>query len=273
MDIVGFDFNGSSVRTVLQDNGELFWVAKDVCDVLGYSNSRDAVEKLDEDEYLVSEIPTSGQKRKMQCVNESGLYTLIFRSNKEIAKMFRRWVTHEVLPTIRKQGVYTTHAELQDKFAKEVEEYREKVAELETQVYDLKEELDEDAKEDRRYMLERQNQIKASIKLFMKRYTKRGDSVDFHELYGAYQNSCSAKGEPVGTQLEFESVITTANRFVFERLDGRFIAHIELDKAAMRRDFRHHYKEWAPQIVESQKPKKKTKKDDGIPIDGWKGKW
>lgn len=100
------------VRTVLRD-GEPWFVAKDVCEVLDIANSRDAVAKLDADERAdvgISDTSSNGvtQKREMNVVNEFGLYQLILRSNKPEAKRFKRWITHDVLPSIRKQGYYST---------------------------------------------------------------------------------------------------------------------------------------------------------------------
>lgn len=86
--------------------GEPWFVAKDVCDALSIQNNRDAVDHLDNDEKLTSVVTTSGQARKMTFVNESGLYNLIFQSRKPEAKAFRKWVTGEVLPSIRKTGRY-----------------------------------------------------------------------------------------------------------------------------------------------------------------------
>jgi len=106
MNIIPFDFNDNMVRVVEQE-AEFYFVAKDVCDILGYDNPTMALQKLDEDEHLTSKIFSSGQSRDMRAVTESGLYTLILRSNKPEAKPFRRWVTHEVLPSIRKKGSYT----------------------------------------------------------------------------------------------------------------------------------------------------------------------
>ena len=104
-DIIPFDFDGDAVRVVVQ-SGEPWFVAKDVCDVLEIGNSRDAVARLDEDE-LMSVIATSGgQRREMNAVSESGLYSLIFRSRKPEARRFRKWVTGEVLPSLRKHGRY-----------------------------------------------------------------------------------------------------------------------------------------------------------------------
>lgn len=89
-------------------NNEPWFVAKDVCRELGITNDRDAVAHLDDDEKLVSAIPTPGQRRHMNVVSESGLYHLIFQSRKPEARRFRRWVTQEVLPSIRQTGGYST---------------------------------------------------------------------------------------------------------------------------------------------------------------------
>lgn len=104
-----FTFNASNqqVRTVLIDN-QPYFVAKDVCDSLQLTDASQAVERLDEDEKLTRIIYGSGQGRQMWLVNESGLYNLIFRSNKPEAKAFRKWVTSEVLPSIRQIGKYET---------------------------------------------------------------------------------------------------------------------------------------------------------------------
>jgi len=89
-------------------NGEIWFVAKDVCDMLGHSNSRKAVQRhVDEDDVTFSYITDSlGRKVRFSCINESGLYALILQSRKKEAKQFKRWVTSEVLPSIRKTGKY-----------------------------------------------------------------------------------------------------------------------------------------------------------------------
>lgn len=102
-----FTFNPSNQPIRVETIGDEPWfVAKDVCDALTITNNRDAVAQLDDDEKLMSAIPTSGQNRQMWLVNESGLYNLIFQSRKAEAKAFRKWVTGEVLPSIRKTGRY-----------------------------------------------------------------------------------------------------------------------------------------------------------------------
>ncbi len=100
-----FAFQGQAVRTILKD-GETWFVAADVCTVLEHTNSRVAVSRLDDDEKGVSSVYTLGGGQETTVVNESGLYNLIFTSRKPQAKAFRRWVTSEVLPSIRATGRY-----------------------------------------------------------------------------------------------------------------------------------------------------------------------
>ncbi|MGG4305971.1 phage antirepressor [Bacillus wiedmannii] len=95
------------VRTVIQ--GEDVWfIAKDVCDVLEIRNSRQAMARLDEDEKSGVTINDGSQNRTLSSVNESGLYSLILTSRKPQAKAFKKWVTNVVLPSIRKHGAYMT---------------------------------------------------------------------------------------------------------------------------------------------------------------------
>lgn len=101
-----FVFDNVKIRTAIID-GEPWFVAKDVCEVLGITNSRDAVADLEQNELASVKATSGGQRREMNVVNESGLYALIFKSRKPEAKAFRKWVTSEVLPTIRKTGEYT----------------------------------------------------------------------------------------------------------------------------------------------------------------------
>lgn len=103
-----FSYNGKEVRTT-EINGDTWFIAKDVCDILEISNHRDATSNLDDDEKGVAKIDTLGGMQNMTVINESGLYTLLMRSNKEEAKPFRRWVTHDVLPSIRKTGSYSVN--------------------------------------------------------------------------------------------------------------------------------------------------------------------
>lgn len=103
-----FMYESHQVRTVTKD-GEPWFVAKDVCDVLEIGNPSQALSRLDEDEKGLISIDTPGGKQEMLCVSEPGLYDLILGSKKTEAKPFKRWVKHEVLPTIRKTGSYGVH--------------------------------------------------------------------------------------------------------------------------------------------------------------------
>lgn len=101
-----FPETAQQVRSVSIDD-EPWWVAADVCGVLGITNPRDALRKsLDEDEKGVAAIYTPGGEQEVSTVNESGLYSLILRSRKPQAKAFKRWITHEVIPSLRKHGKY-----------------------------------------------------------------------------------------------------------------------------------------------------------------------
>ncbi len=93
-----------AVRSLVDQNNEPWFVAKDICEILEIANARDAVSALDDDEKGVAFTDTLGGKQEVNIINESGLYNLIFRSNKPQAKAFRKWVTGEVLPSIRRQG-------------------------------------------------------------------------------------------------------------------------------------------------------------------------
>ena len=135
-----FNFKHNDVR-VIEKNGAPWFIAKDVCDVLGINNSRQALRLLDKDDLMSFQMTSGGQKREMngvseaikpldddeiselsfsedrknkviprclKIISESGLYTLIMRSNKPDAKKFRKWITSEVIPSIHKHGAYMT---------------------------------------------------------------------------------------------------------------------------------------------------------------------
>lgn len=95
-----------SIRTTVQ-SGEPWFVGKDVAEALGYERADNAIRKhVDEEDKLMHQISASGQKRNMTIINESGLYSLILSSKLPSAKAFKRWITHEVIPSIRKTGGY-----------------------------------------------------------------------------------------------------------------------------------------------------------------------
>ncbi|MEE0114342.1 MAG: Bro-N domain-containing protein, partial [Ruminococcus sp.] len=108
-----WNYESSEIRTV-QINGEPWFVLSDVCKVLELSSPHKVAERLDGDEKGRNQIPTLGGVQEMAVVNESGLYTVILRSDKPQAKPFRKWVTSEVLPSIRKHGSYSVQSQFAD---------------------------------------------------------------------------------------------------------------------------------------------------------------
>ena len=109
-----FTYNSNEVRTV-EMNGEPWFVLKDVCEVLGMDSTqlKKVADRLEADEKGRTQITTPGGMQESWVINESGLYNVILRSDKPEAKPFRKWVTSEVLPSIRKHGAYMTPESLQ----------------------------------------------------------------------------------------------------------------------------------------------------------------
>lgn len=108
-----WNYESSEVRTV-QVNGEPWFVLADVCKVLEISNSRNISSRLEPDEKGVTLVDTLGGTQQMTIINESGLYAVVLRSDKPQAKPFRKWVTSEVLPSIRKHGSYSVQSQFAD---------------------------------------------------------------------------------------------------------------------------------------------------------------
>ena len=103
-----FLYENSPIR-MIESNGETWWVLKDICKLLSIENHKNITKRLEEDEVGTFELPHPQSKEKkleMLCVNESGLYSVILRSDKPDAKAFRRWITHEILPEIHRTGGY-----------------------------------------------------------------------------------------------------------------------------------------------------------------------
>nr|DAV17035.1 MAG TPA: repressor domain protein [Caudoviricetes sp.] len=108
-----WNYESSEIRTI-QANGEPWFVGKDVATVLGYSNPRDAINKrVDDEDKGVAKCDTLGGIQDLTIINESGLYSLVLSSKLPNAKKFKRWVTNEVLPSIRKHGAYMTEQTLE----------------------------------------------------------------------------------------------------------------------------------------------------------------
>lgn len=104
-DLQIFVYSGEQLRTIQRPDG-LWWVLRDVCRVLNIQNAADIKKRLDDDEKGVGQIYTPGGTQEVTIINEPGLYAVILRSDKPEAKAFKRWVTHEVLPSIRRTGAY-----------------------------------------------------------------------------------------------------------------------------------------------------------------------
>ena len=135
------------VRVIMQD-GEPWFVGKDVAEILGYRNISDAILKhVDEDDKGVAKCDTLGGKQSVTIINESGLYSLILSSKLPSAKQFKRWVTSEVLPAIRKHGGYLTSEKVEEallnpdvliKLATQLKVEREQRIKAETQLQVVK---------------------------------------------------------------------------------------------------------------------------------------
>lgn len=148
-----FDFRGQQIRTVTI-NTEPYFVGKDVADILGYQNgSRDINRHVDDDDKLMHQFSASGQNRNMIIINESGLYSLILASKLPQAKEFKKWITSEVLPAIRKHGGYLTDSMIEQallnpdtiiRLATDLKHEREKNSRLEIEL--------EQAQEQARYL-------------------------------------------------------------------------------------------------------------------------
>lgn len=109
-----FNFGDEEVKTLVI-NYEPYFVGKDVADILGYSNTAKAIrDHVDEEDKLTERIVLAGQNREVVLINESGLYSLVLKSKLPSAKQFKRWVTKEVLPTIRKHGAYLTDQKIEE---------------------------------------------------------------------------------------------------------------------------------------------------------------
>ena len=112
-ELQNFNFSGQDVR-IITINDDPWFIAKDVADILEYSDTQAMTRRLDDEDKETYTDKSSGQGRNVAIINESGLYTAILGSKKTEAKQFKRWVTSEVLPTIRKHGAYMTNDKAQD---------------------------------------------------------------------------------------------------------------------------------------------------------------
>ena len=128
--LVEFNFNENPVRSILID-GNPFFIARDICLNLDIEDTSKAVSRLDGDEKLTRTLFVSGQNRNVTLINESGLYSLVLTSRKDGAKKFKKWITSEVLPQIRKTGSYSDSAKLPQTFSEALQLAADQAKQLE----------------------------------------------------------------------------------------------------------------------------------------------
>lgn len=143
-----FDFKGASLRTLTDEAGEPWFVLKDCMSILDLGNPTETVKMFDEDEFSTAEVIDSiGRRQQAYIISEPGLYRLVMRSRKPEAKEFQRWVTHEVLPSIRRTGGYIPTTDADDDMTilakavmigqRTMEAQKQKIAEQQTRIVEL----------------------------------------------------------------------------------------------------------------------------------------
>ena len=147
-EIQQFDFKGASLRTLTDEAGEPWFVLKDCMSILDLGNPTETVKMFDEDEFSTAEVIDSiGRRQQAYIISEPGLYRLVMRSRKPEAKEFQRWVTHEVLPSIRRTGGYIPTTDADDDMTilakavmigqRTMEAQKRKIAEQQTRIVEL----------------------------------------------------------------------------------------------------------------------------------------
>lgn len=147
-EIQQFDFRGASLRTLTDEEGEPWFVLKDCMSILDLGNPTETVKMFDDDEFSTTEVIDSiGRRQQAYIISEPGLYRLVMRSRKPEAKEFQRWVTHEVLPAIRKTGGYIPTTDADDDMTilakavmigqRTMEAQKQKIAEQQTRIVEL----------------------------------------------------------------------------------------------------------------------------------------
>lgn len=139
-DLQIFIYSGAQLRTIQQPDG-LWWVLRDVCEVLGLSNPTVVASRLEDDERAKFSL---GRQGEAIIINEPGLYSVILRSDKPEAKAFKRWVVHEVLPSIRKNGSYGMNTEALQELAeinRQLEQYRQRYESVDEEVAQARKQL------------------------------------------------------------------------------------------------------------------------------------
>ncbi|HBE8113482.1 TPA: ORF6C domain-containing protein [Staphylococcus aureus] len=204
-----FNFEELSVRT-LEVDGEPYFIGKDVADILGYANGRDALSKhVDAEDKLTSQIATAGQNRNVTIINESGLYSLIFSSKLENAKRFKRWVTSEVLPTLRKTGAYQVPSDPMQALRlmfEATEETKQEIKNVKDDVIDLKENQKLDAG-DYNFLTRTINQRVAHIQRLHAITNQKQRSELFRDINSEVKKMTGASSRTNVRQKHFDDVI------------------------------------------------------------------
>ncbi|HDA7839534.1 TPA: ORF6C domain-containing protein [Staphylococcus aureus] len=204
-----FNFEELPVRT-LEVDGEPYFIGKDVADILGYANGRDALSKhVDAEDKLTSKIATAGQNRNVTIINESGLYSLIFSSKLENAKRFKRWVTSEVLPTLRKTGAYQVPSDPMQALRlmfEATEETKQEIKNVKDDVIDLKENQKLDAG-DYNFLTRTINQRVAHIQRLHAITNQKQRSELFRDINSEVKKMTGASSRTNVRQKHFDDVI------------------------------------------------------------------
>ncbi|HFQ4753666.1 TPA: BRO family protein [Staphylococcus aureus] len=204
-----FNFEELPVRT-LEVDGEPYFIGKDVAEILGYANGRDALSKhVDAEDKLTSQIATAGQNRNVTIINESGLYSLIFSSKLENAKRFKRWVTSEVLPTLRKTGAYQVPSDPMQALRlmfEATEETKQEIKNVKDDVIDLKENQKLDAG-DYNFLTRTINQRVAHIQRLHAITNQKQRSELFRDINSEVKKMTGASSRTNVRQKHFDDVI------------------------------------------------------------------
>ncbi|HCV1552238.1 TPA: ORF6C domain-containing protein [Staphylococcus aureus] len=204
-----FNFEELPVRT-LEVDGEPYFIGKDVADILGYANGRDALSKhVDAEDKLTSQIATAGQNRNVTIINESGLYSLIFSSKLENAKRFKCWVTSEVLPTLRKTGAYQVPSDPMQALRlmfEATEETKQEIKNVKDDVIDLKENQKLDAG-DYNFLTRTINQRVAHIQRLHAITNQKQRSELFRDINSEVKKMTGASSRTNVRQKHFDDVI------------------------------------------------------------------
>ncbi|HHB5848509.1 TPA: BRO family protein [Staphylococcus aureus] len=204
-----FNFEELPVRT-LEVDGEPYFIGKDVTDILGYANGRDALSKhVDAEDKLTSQIATAGQNRNVTIINESGLYSLIFSSKLENAKRFKRWVTSEVLPTLRRTGAYQVPSDPMQALRlmfEATEQTKQEIKNVKDDVIDLKENQKLDAG-DYNFLTRTINQRVAHIQRLHAITNQKQRSELFRDINSEVKKMTGASSRTNVRQKHFDDVI------------------------------------------------------------------